>query len=307
MIRTSATSVLPHFVISILVLICADACTKPPAAPPPPSAFDSAAQAGAALFEAFQKEDQPALLAMFGADGKEIFSSGDASEDHDSHERFIQNYKKMHRIGLDSENRTALIIGANNWPFPIPLVNESGKWKFDTPAGKNEVLYRRIGHNENSALQICRELVAAQREYFGMPHDGQPAQQYAQRFVSNAGKHDGLFWQSSGGVEESPIGPLLAFASAEEVSREAHEGRMPFQGYYYRILKSGGARSYIVDGRMTGGFAFIAYPAEYRSSGVMTFIVGPNGIIYEKDLGADTVTQAGAIRTFEIDSTWIRQ
>jgi len=303
---TRAMNKMPQLVIVTFVLLAVGGCAKPPAALPPPSAFDSAARAGAALFEALQKDDQPALLAMFGADGKEIFSSGDASEDHESHDRFIQNYKRMHRIGLDSENRTALIIGSNNWPFPIPLVNVDGKWRFDTASGKDELLYRRVGRNENSAIQTCRELVAAQKEYFGKPHDGQPAHQYAQHFVSKVGKHDGLFWQSAG-VEESPIGPLLAFASAEEISREAHEGRMPFQGYYYRIVKSDRVGSYIVDGRMTRGFAFLAYPAEYRSSGVMTFLVGPNGIIYQKDLGADTVSQAGAIQSFEIDTSWIRQ
>jgi len=282
-------------------------CSHKPLPPAPPSFFSTPAQAGAALFEALQKDDQPALLAMFGPDGKEIVSSGDAVEDHNSRERFISSYSKMHRIGLDAENRTALIIGVNNWPFPIPLIDDSGKWRFDTEAGKNEVLYRRIGRNENSAIQICRELVQAQHEYFNKPHDGNPPRQYAQHLVSNEGKHDGLFWKSSNGVEESPIGPLLAFAGAESASKEAHQGRMPFQGYFFRMLKSGNGKSYIVNGRMTGGFAFIAYPAEYRVSGVMTFMAGSDGIIYEKDLGGDTLSSASTLTDYGPDSSWARQ
>ncbi len=285
-------------------------CTQKPPAPPAKLMFDTPATAGAALFDAAQKNDDAALLQVFGPDAKDLVSSGDAAEDKTSRENFVEKYQKMHRIGLDGENRTALIVGAENWPFPIPLVENGGKWSFDTDAGKNEVLYRRIGRNEASAERTCQELVAAQREYFAKTHDGDTTHQYAQHLVSTAGKHDGLFWEAVKGDDESPIGPLLAFANSEAEAKEAHTGPVPFQGYFFRMLRAqgasvpGGAKSYIVNGKMTGGFAFLAYPAEYRSSGVMTFIVGPDGVVSQKDLGPDTTTQAKAVTAFDVDTTW---
>jgi hypothetical protein len=238
--------------------------------------------------------------------------SGDPAEDKVSREGFVEKYQKMHRIGFDAANRTTLFIGAENWPFPIPLVSKDGKWSFDTDAGKREVLYRRIGSNENAAARICRELVAAEAEYFAKAHDGNAGHEYAQHFVSTPGRHDGLFWQPSDANDDSPLGPLLAFAESEEASKAAHRGRTPFHGYFFRILKAqgvnapGGAKPYVSDGRMTGGFAFLAYPAEYRSSGVMTFIVGPDGDVYQKDLGPTGETQAKGIVAFDPDSSWQR-
>ena len=287
-----------------LVTSVAGSCSKPAPQPAAQSAFDSPAQAGAALFEGVEKDDQPALLVLFGPNGKELIWSGDAAADRESRERFVDRYRKMHRIGFDSENRTALIIGAENWPFPIPLTNAGGKWRFDTDAGKSEVLYRRIGRNEMSAIATCEELAAAQKEYFSKPHDGQSAHEYAQHMVSSSGKHDGLFWESTTDTEDSPIGTLLAFAGAEATAKEAHEGRAPFHGYFYRLLKSDGTTSFIVDGKMTRGFAFIAYPSGYRSSGVMTFLVGPDGVVYQKDLGADGMSQAAELTGIALDRSW---
>jgi Protein of unknown function (DUF2950) len=294
--------------LSVTVLLIAAAfgvsgCANPAPSAPAASTFDSPDQAAAALFEAVQKDDQPALVALFGPESQELIWSGDAAADREGRDRFIERYTKMHRIGLDSENRTALVIGAENWPFPIPLTNAGGRWRFDTGAGKAEVLYRRVGRNEMNAIATCEELAAAEKEYFLRPHDGQPAQQYAQHMVSREGKRDGLFWQSAGD-EESPIGSLLAFAGAEATAKDAREGRVPFHGYFYRLLKSDGAASFLVDGRMTRGFAFLAYPAEYRSSGVMTFVVGADGVVYEKDLGADGMTQATALTGVTVDGTW---
>ena len=287
-------------------------CGKSPAPPAVQTTFNSPASAAAALFEATQKDDQSALLALFGSDGRELIASGDPEEDKASRERFVESYQKMHRIGLDAENRTALFIGAQNWPFPIPLVNKDGQWSFDTEAGKREVLYRRVGRNESAAIQICQELVAAQKEYVAATHDGDAIHQYAQHFVSTPGRHDGLFWQAGNGDAESPIGPLLAFASSEITSKAEGAGPTPFHGYYFRMLRAqgkdmpGGAKSFIANGHMTGGFGFLAYPAEYRSSGVMTLVVGPDGIVYQMDLGADSVTQAKAMTEVNLSALWTR-
>jgi hypothetical protein len=284
-------------------------CGSPAPAPPKQQTYDSARAAGAALFDAAQKNDEAGLLAVLGPDAGTLVSSGDAAEDANSRATFVTKYQQMHRIGLDAENRTALFVGAENWPFPIPLASKDSKWYFDTDAGKQEILYRRIGRNEEAAIRICQELVAAQKEYFGRAHDGDAAHQYAQHFVSTPGHHDGLFWEAANGDTVSPIGPLLAFASEEATAKAQHEGPQPFHGYFFRLLKAqgknvaGGEESYIVNGKMTRGFAFLAYPAEYRSSGVMVFLVGPDGTVRQKDLGADP-SLAKAMTAFDPDETW---
>jgi len=284
-------------------------CASPAPAPPKQETFDSARAAGAALFDAAQKNDAAALLAVLGPDAEALVSSGDTAEDQSSRATFVTMYQKMHRIGLDAENRTALFVGAENWPFPIPLVSKDSKWSFDTDAGKQEILYRRVGRNEESAIRICQELVAAEKEYFARAHDGDATHQYAQHIVSTPGRHDGLFWEAANGDTESPIGPLLAFASGEATAKAEHAGPQPFHGYYFRLLKAqgknakGGGESYIVNGKMTRGFAFLAYPAEYRSSGVMVFLVGADGVVRQKDLGAESAL-AKAIEAFDPDETW---
>jgi hypothetical protein len=284
-------------------------CGSPAPAPPKQQTYDSARAAGAALFDAAQKNDVAGLLAVLGPDAGTLVSSGDATEDADSRAAFVTKYRQMHRIGQDAENRTALFVGAENWPFPIPLVSKDSQWSFDTDAGKQEILYRRIGRNEEAAIRICQELAAAEKEYFGRAHDGDATHQYAQHFVSTPGRHDGLFWEAAKGDTESPIGPLLAFASEEAAAKAEHAGPQPFHGYYFRLLKAqgksatGGEESYIVNGKMTRGFAFLAYPAEYRSSGVMVFLVGPDGAVRQKDLGSDP-SLAKAITAFNPDETW---
>jgi hypothetical protein len=284
-------------------------CGSPAPAPPKQQTYDSARAASAALFDAAQKNDAAGLLAVLGPDAGTLVSSGDAAEDANSRAAFVTKYQQMHRIGLDAENRTALFVGAENWPFPIPLASKDSKWYFDTDAGKQEILYRRVGRNEEAAIRICEELVAAQKEYFGRAHDGDAAHQYAQHFVSTPGRHDGLFWEAANGDTVSPIGPLLAFASEEATAKAQHEGPQPFHGYFFRLLKAqgknakGGEESYLVNGKMTRGFAFLAYPAEYRSSGVMVFLVGPDGTVRQKDLGADP-SLAKAMTAFDPDETW---
>jgi hypothetical protein len=275
-----------------------------------PQTFPSAIDASQALIAALQNGDQQGLLKVLGPDGKDIISSGDPTEDRNNREDFVQKYQQMHRLVTEPDGTTTLYIGAENWPTPIPLVHKANAWYFDTAAGKQEILYRRVGRNELSAIAVCQELVDAEKEYFGQPHDGDSGRQYAQKFSSDLGKHNGLYWNTNSGESNSPVGPLVAFAAAEASSQGATQTPQPFQGYYFRVLNgqgpntSGGARNYIVDGKMTGGFAFVAYPAEYRSSGVMTFIVNQDGIVYEKDLGIRTAEIARSLARYDRDATW---
>ncbi len=268
--------------------------------------FSSAAAASRALVAAVKSEDQAALIGILGPDAKDIVSSGDSVEDKTNREEFVQKYEQMHRLVNEPDGKTTLYIGAENWPTPIPLEHKGNSWYFDTRAGKQEVLYRRVGRNELAVIQTCSELVDAQKEYYGQPHDGDSGNQYAQKLFSDPGKHNGLYWEASAGESESPIGPLVAAAAA--AGYPADQKAEPFHGYYFRVLTGkkgpGGANSYIVDGKMTKGFAFLAYPAEYRSSGVMTFIVDQDGIVYEKDLGRRTAEIAKTLTRYDRDATW---
>ena len=209
----------------------------------------------------------------------------------------------MHRLAKEADGNTILYIGAENWPTPIPLVNNSSSWYFDTEAGKKEILYRRIGRNEISTIAVCQELVAAQKEYYSAQHN-----EYAQNIFSEEGQHNGLYWKAAESEPQSPVGPLVAAAFTKGKSADA--APTPYRGYYYLILTRqgkkgpGGAKSYIVNGKMTEGFAFVAYPAEYRSSGVMTFIVNEDGVVFQKDLGKKTETLAKDMKGYNPDSSW---
>jgi hypothetical protein len=272
--------------------------------------FPTAMAASQALVAALQSDDQQALMKVLGPEGKEIISSGDETADKNDRADFVMKYQEMHRLVTEPDGTTTLYIGAENWPTPIPLMHAAGGWYFDTAAGKKEILYRRIGSNELNAIQVCRELVDAQKEYNAKAHDGDSTNQYAQKFFSDPDKHNGLYWTVASGEEQSPIGPLVASAEAEGYSHDANHQAQPFMGYYFRVLKAqganaaGGAKSYLVDGKMTRGFAFVVYPAEYRSSGVMTFIVNQDGIVYEKDLGPRTAEIAKALTAYNRDATW---
>jgi Protein of unknown function (DUF2950) len=267
--------------------------------------FASPEQASTALVTALQNNDTKALLAILGPAGKQIVSSGDETEDAHNRANFAQRYQEMHRLVKEPDGTVTLYIGAKNWPTPIPLVTKGGRWYFDTQAGKREILFRRVGRNEMSAIRVCQELVAAQKEYYSGQNN-----QYARQIFSDEGQHDGLYWQVSAGEPQSPIGPLVAKAVAEGYAKGRPGPPTPYRGYYYHILTSqgknapGGAKSYIVDGKMTEGFAFVAYPAEYRSSGVMTFIVSEDGVVYQKDLGKKTEILAKAMKEYNPDSTW---
>jgi Protein of unknown function (DUF2950) len=281
------------------------------AEPPGQSTFSSAAEASRALFRAAQAGDERALLKIFGPDGKEIVSSGEAVEDKNGIERFVKKYQEMNRLVEEPDGTIRLYIGAENWPMPIPLVNKSGAWYFDTEAGREEILFRRIGRNEIAVIRVLQELVDAQKEYYSEPRDN-AFKQYAQKFVSDQDKHNGLYWKTSNGETESPIGPLVAYASSEGYPKDPNFGPGPFQGYYYGLLTrqgknaSGGAKNYIVNGNMTRGFAFLAYPAEYGASGIMSFIVDQDGIVYQKDLGPNTVELAKTLREYNPDKTWVK-
>ena len=270
--------------------------------------FASAEDASRALFAAMQAQDNQAPFSILGPAAKEVLSSGDPDEDADSRESFVVKYEEMHRFVKEPDGTVTLVIGAENWPFPIPLVNNHGSWFFDAAAGKDEILFRRIGRNELAAMEACRQLVEAQRQYFTRP-SGKLSQQFAQKLVSDKGRHNGLYWYGAYNEFDSPIDPLIAYANQED-AKDQTSAPLPFDGYFFRILSSqgphalGGAKNYIIDGKMTGGVAFVAYPAEYRSSGVMTFIVDESGTIYEKDLGPNTTKLVQAMTAYDPDPTW---
>jgi Protein of unknown function (DUF2950) len=273
-------------------------------APQGQKSFPTARAAIHALAAAVRAGNQPDLLAIFGPEGKELVSSGDPNEDKQGLDTFVQKYDQMHRLVKEPDGNVTLYLGAENWPFPIPLVEKSGAWYFDTAAGKEEVLFRRIGRNELSTIDVCQELVKAEKEHFAGAHPGE-AGEYAQKFSADQGEHNGLYHPVTNGQPE--IGPLLAEASAD---RAGQGESAPFHGYYYRILTRqgkrapGGAQNYVVDGKMTKGFAFVAFPAQYKSSGVMTFIVNQDGVVYQKDLGPNTDSLARAIQEYNPDSSW---
>jgi len=269
--------------------------------------FTSFPDASKALYDAVKSGDKAAMMAVLGASSAPILSSGDPVQDQKNADFFTQHYEQMNRWGRETNGDETLFMGAENWPFPVPLKkNAAGQWYFDSKAGVEEVLFRRIGANELAAIRVCKALSDAQDEYFDQVHDGDTVHQYAQKMVSDEGKQNGLYWKTAEGEPQSPIGPVFKYATAEGYSKNAD----PFHGYYFRLLTAqgaaapGGAKSYIVNGKMTGGFAFVAYPAQYRNSGVMTFVVNLNGAIYEKNLGPKTADLVKAMTAINPDNTW---
>jgi hypothetical protein len=265
-------------------------------------------EAATALIGAAKVADRPALMRVLGPGSAEIVSSGDEVADASARKRVIEAYDTKHQVVMEGADKAVLVIGNEEWPFPIPLVRKDGIWRFDTAAGRDEILFRRIGRNELNAIQASLAYVDAQQEYAEKGIGGNGV--YAQRIVSQPGKKDGLYWPAQSGDDESPLGELAAAASA--AGYRAGQERAPYHGYYYKILTRqganapGGALDYIARGKMIGGFALVAYPAEYRNSGVMTFIVNHQGNIYQKDLGPDTAGIASGMTAFNPDSTWQR-
>jgi len=297
--------------VGVAMLLGFAACSKkqqPAPAPAAPQTFASPEAAAKALVEAAKAQNQDTILAIFGPGSKELIYSGDAAEDKASMEGFVQAYGVMNRWRTLPDGSEILLVGADNQAFPIPLKkNASGQWYFDTEAGKQEILARRIGRDEIAAIDVSAALADAQAEYFSQKHDG--VKQYAQKFISDPGKQNGLYWESAEGQPRSPVGPLVAFATDEgyEVKSNPHQA---FHGYYFRILDKqgsdakGGEKSYIVNGKMTGGFGYVAYPATYNDTGVMTFIIDQHGVVYQKDLGKDTAEVAKAMTEFNPDKSW---
>jgi hypothetical protein len=298
-----------RFAVSILFALSLG-CSPAPmfAQEPGQRTFASAEDASRALFDAMHAQDEQSPLSILGPAGKDVLSSGDPQEDLDARIGFVVKYQEMHRFVTEPNGAVTLVVGAENWPFPIPLVRNNGSWYFDTAAGKDEILFRRIGRNELAAMDACRDLVDAQKQYFARPPGDLP-KQFAQKLVSDEGRHNGLYWHGASDEFDSPINPLIAYARQNLPTDQIGE-HVPFNGYMFRILTSqgrhapGGAKNYIVDGKMTAGFAFVAYPVEYGSSGVMTFVADKSGTIYEKDLGPNTTKLAQAMTAYDPDSTW---
>ena len=266
--------------------------------------FSSAQEASSALMTAARNNDEKAMLQILGPDAKQIVYSGDDAEDARGRSVFVQKYQEMHRLVKEPDGTTTLYIGAENWPTPIPLANKGNSWYFDTDAAKKEILYRRVGMNELSAIRVSHELAASEKEYWANHN------QYAPKIYSDDGQQDGLYWKAAAGQQKSPIGPLVAAAVADGYATSRSGNATPFRGYYFHMLTgqgekaAGGAKDYVSNGKMAAGFAFIAYPAEYRSSGVMTFVVNQDDVVYQKDLGKTTDSLAKAMKVYNPDSTW---
>jgi hypothetical protein len=296
----------------LLALVIPFTACKQSAIPEKPSitVFASPDEAGNALLTAAHSGDQNVLLAIFGPDSKQLLASGDPVQDKNAKEAFVAGYGTMHRWRSMTDGAQVLLVGADNFPFPIPLKkNADGRWFFDTAAGKEEVLNRRIGRNELAIINVCQAVVGAEAEYFAHSHDGEKAKHYATKFISDPGKQNGLYWQSADGQPASPLGPMVADATAEGYSATA-QGHPAFHGYYFHMLKGqssnapGGAKEYLANGKMTGGFAFVAYPAQYGNSGVMTFMVNQDGVLLQQDLGTNTAATVAAMSEFDPDAGW---
>jgi len=273
--------------------------------------FASPEDAVKALVDALKSKDTKALSALFGPGSKDLVFSGDPVADKTRRERFVSYFEEKNRLEEVSADKVVLHVGNDDWPFPIPVVKRGNTWQFDPKEGREEILARRIGRNELSVIQVCLAYVDAQREYASKDRNGDGLLEYAQRFGSTPGKHDGLYWKAKEGEEESPLGPLAAEAVREGYSgKKSADKPLPYKGYYYKILKGqgkdapGGAYSYMANGKMIGGFAMVAYPATYGASGIMTFIVNHDGVVYQKDLGKNTAAIVAKMTLFDPDKTW---
>jgi hypothetical protein len=271
--------------------------------------FDSARGAVLELTDAVKKGDVASLNAIFGPDAQALVDSSDPVTARRNQQVFNVAVAERWRLEHETPDRATLVIGLEEWPFPIPLVKEGGGWRFDTGAGKEEILARRIGRNELSVIRVCQTYVAAQRLYAKYGHDGKPKGLYARAFTSDGARQNGLYWPARHGDRRSPLGDLFAGASVEAEKRAGREPQ-PFHGYYFRILTaqgaaaSGGQADYLANGELSRGFALVAWPAFYDVSGVMTFVVNHDGVVSEKDVGPDTAAQAKAMTLYNPDSSW---
>ena len=291
-------------------LVLAAGCSQQPGRGSDSSlTFATPEEAITALAAAAEKNDVDELGRLFGPGTEDLLKSGDDVADRAGREAFLSRYRERHQLVSGGPDDLVLLVGEDDWPLPIPLLKENDRWRFDGAAGAEQIIRTRIGANELRAIDVMHGFVAAQEMYASKGHDGAPAGIYAQRLRSDPGKQNGLYWEVAPGEPESPAGPALAMATAEGYEGSQQRGD-PYHGYFYRPLLSqggdapGGARNYIVNGKLTKGFALIAYPADYGASGIMTFIVNQDGVVWQKDLGETTATDAAAIREFNPDSTW---
>lgn len=278
----------------------------------PTDTFQSAEDAVRALIDTTKAGNLDALVALFGPEGQEIVSSSDPATGRRNRDVFLAAIAQRWHLEDRDANTKELIVGNEDWPFPIPLIKSDRGWRFDTAAGKEEILARRIGRNELAVIDLCRLYVSAQRMYAQTGHDGAPRGRYAQRFNSTPGKQDGLYWPSADGPPRSPLGDLVAAASGDGYDLATRKSPEPFHGYQFRILTAqgpsapGGEMDYVKKGVMSGGFALVAWPAQYDATGIMTFIVNAGGVVHEQDLGPDTAKAAAAIARYDPDSSWRR-
>jgi len=272
--------------------------------------FTSAPEAVEALIDGAKAGDVAALMDIFGADANELVQSSDATLARRNREVFVAAAARNWHLSDNAPDNKTLVIGDEQWPFPIPLVLAANRWHFDTAAGKEEIIDRRIGRNELAAIQVCRTYVRAQRVYASRARDAKPAGIYAAALRSDPGRHNGLYWEAARGESRSPIGDLVAQATIDAREKNGRATTPPFRGYYFKILTTqgpaarGGAKDYIVGGAMTGGFALVAWPAQYDITGVMTFIVSQDGVVHEKDLGPATSETAAQLTRYDPDESW---
>jgi len=291
----------------VLGFAIASGCAKPAGED---TGFKSPEDAVTALVAAMQKGDLASLQALLGPGSEDLLDSGDPVQDASDRADFLAAYASGHALVDDGPDRKALELGEDDWRMPIPVVKRDGRWYFDGEAGVDEMIYRRVGANELGAIDVSRGFVEAQLEYASEGRDGDPAGIYALKLISDEGLHNGLYWETAEDEPQSPAGPFVA-AAAEEGYRAGGADRTPYHGYYYRMLyaqgvnANGGARDYFKDGLLTEGFALVAWPADYGSSGVQTFIVNQDGVVFQKDLGEDTATAVESIQSFDPDSSWV--
>ena len=292
----------------VACLLCATSLARA-AAPAKQKTFASPEDAVSAFVDAMKQNNAPALLEILGGNAADFLETGDEVVDRENRERFVHAYEASHKVENATKDSATLEVGKDDWPFPIPLVKEKDAWRFDTKQGRQEILNRSVGRNELDVIQVCLAYVDAQNDYYRLDPDKDSVLEYAQLFASTPGKRDGLYWETKSGEEPSPLGPLVAEAKAKGYKKKA-DAPTPYHGYLYKILTaqgknaSGGAYDYVVNGKMIGGFALVAYPAQYGSSGIMTFIVNHSGIVYQKDLGANTASRAATMKKFDPDKTW---
>ncbi|HEY1269575.1 MAG TPA: DUF2950 domain-containing protein [Candidatus Binatia bacterium] len=271
--------------------------------------YASAEDAVNDLLAGVKAHDKKVLLDILGTDARPLLESGDPVADRNAGERFVKAYGESHTLSRSGDTKAILEIGKDRWPFPIPILKDKDGWRFDTAGGKEEILNRRIGGNELDVIQVALAYVDAQHEYYRRNPQKEALMQYAQKFLSTTGRRDGLYWQTAPGDKPSPLGPLAAQARAENY-KAGGDKPTPYHGYYYKILTAqgpyakGGAYDYMVRGKLVGGFALVAYPAEYGNSGIMTFIVNHDGIVFQKDLGSTTPATVAAMTKFNPDKSW---